>query len=208
MVWEQQKKQVPMAKKHGPNKENLEATRKVFLKIARKEFSTLGYYDTSTAQIVEESGMARGSLYYHFGDKKGLFKAVYEELADEARAEIKTRVSKTKNAWDALMACCLGCLDLCTMAKNRRIIVDVYTALTYGERNEILQRTILSELHTLLQNVLSAGYFKGHDPRSLGMLIFGFISEGGRSFELSDNVPKAREDLGKAFTMFMESARA
>jgi AcrR family transcriptional regulator len=60
-----------MGKKHGPNKENLEATRRIFLNIARKEFSTRGYYNASTAAIVEESGMARGSLYYHFGDKKG-----------------------------------------------------------------------------------------------------------------------------------------
>jgi AcrR family transcriptional regulator len=197
-----------MAKKHGPNKENLEATRRIFLQIARKEFSTQGYYNASTAQIVEESGMARGSLYYHFGDKKGLFRAVYEELMYEMRDDILEKIADKNDPWDAFISACLRCLDLLMQPQTRRIIVDVHTALTYGERVEILQRTLLEQLGTLLQGVLAAGYFKGHNPRSLGTLIFGILSEGGRSFELADNVPKAREDIGNAFVLLMEKASA
>ena len=87
-----------MAKKPGPNKQNLEATRRIFLNIARKEFSTQGYYNASTAHIVEESGMARGSLYYHFGDKKGLFRAVYEELMTEMRDAVRKDVAGAKHS--------------------------------------------------------------------------------------------------------------
>lgn len=197
-----------MAKKHGPNKENLEATRRVFLQIARKEFSTQGYYEASTAEIVERSGMARGSLYYHFGDKKGLFRAVYQELMEEMRDDIKKHIANIAEPWDAFMAGCMRCLDLLMQSQTRRIIVDVHTALTYGERLEILQHTLLEELYVLLQRVLDAGYFKGHNTRSLGLLIFGILSEGGQSFELADNVQKARDEIGNSFVLFMEKARA
>lgn len=196
-----------MAKKHGPNKENLEATRRVFLQIARKEFSVLGYYQTSTAQIVQESGMARGSLYYHFGDKKGLFGAVYEQLMEEMCVEIIDSIKDKTDNWDRFIAACLSCLDILTRSQARRIIVDVHTALTYAERLEILQRTLLLELSTLLQAVFADGYFKGQDPRALSIMIFGFISEGGRSFELATDVAKAREDIGRNFVLFMEKAR-
>lgn len=197
-----------MAKKHGPNKENLEATRRTFLKIARKEFSTLGYYNVSTANIVDESGMARGSLYYHFGDKKGLFRAVYEELMEEMQASIKQQVATAKDSWEALMDGCLHVLDMCMQDETRRIIIDVHTALSYSERVEVLQRTLLHELNAILFNVLGMGYFKGHDPRSLSIIIFGIISEGSRSFELADDIQKARDSMGKSFVLFMETARA
>lgn len=197
-----------MAKKHGPNKENLEATRRVFLTIARKEFSTLGYYNASTANIVDESGMARGSLYYHFGDKKGLFRAVYEELMEEMQISVREQVVQAKDAWEALMNGCLNVLDMCMKDETRRIIIDVHTALPYRERVEVLQRTLLHELNAILFNVLGMGYFKGHDPRSLSIIIFGIISEGSRSFELAEDINKARDAMGKSFVLFMETARA
>lgn len=197
-----------MAKKHGPNKENLEATRRIFLQIARKEFSTNGYYDSSTAQIVAESGMARGSLYYHFGDKKGLFGAVYEELMEEMRDDIMQSIIEKTDAWERFIGACLRVLDLLMQAQTRRIVVDVHTALTYAERLEILQRTLLAGLGTLLQHVFEAGYFKGQDARALGIMIFGFLSEGGRSFELASDVQKARSDIGTTFVAIMEKARA
>ena len=195
-----------MAKKHGSNKENLEATRRIFLKIARREFSTKGYYDASTADIVEASGMARGSLYYHFGDKKGLFRAVYEELMTEMQSAVSNTVSQTKDAWDAFMLGCLTILDLCTQNETRRIIIDVHTALSYGERVDILSRTLLLELQGHLSSALDAGYFKGHELRPLSMMIFGMISESGRSFELADDIAKARQIVGSTFTTFLQNA--
>ena len=197
-----------MAKKHGPNKENLEATRRTFLKIARKEFSEVGYYHASTANIVQESGMARGSLYYHFGDKKGLFRAVYEELMEEMQLAVQEEVKTANDSWDSLIRGALKVLDLCMKVETRRIIIDVHTALTYKERVEVLQRTLLHELNAILYGVMGMGYFKGHDPRSLSIIIFGIISEGSRSFELADDIVKAREAMGRSFVMFMESARA
>lgn len=196
-----------MAKKHGPNKENLEATRRLFLAIARKEFSTRGYYNASTADIVEESKMARGSLYYHFGDKKGLFRAVYEELMYEMQASVRAVMEKAKTPWDALIDGSLNLLDLCTEDKTRRIVIDVHTALTYEERLEILHRTLMDDLINALKSVIEAGHFKGHEPRPLAIIVFGMLSESGRSFELANDVPKARRVIGDTFTRFMETAR-
>jgi AcrR family transcriptional regulator len=196
-----------MAKKPGPNKENLEATRRIFLNIARKEFSTQGYYNASTAHIVEESGMARGSLYYHFGDKKGLFRAVYEELMTEMRDAVRQDVAGAKNPWEAFISGGLKMLDFCMTDEIRRIVIDVHTALSYRERLEVLQRTLLYELRAVLQGVYKMGYFKGHDPRSLSVMIFGILSEGGRSLELAEDIHKARDSLGRSFVLLMEAAR-
>ncbi len=196
-----------MAKKHGPNKENLEATRRLFLNIARQEFSSKGYYHASTADIVQQSGMARGSLYYHFDDKKGLFRAVYEQLMREMQDSVRTVSDAAQTPWDAFMAASLKVLDLCTEDKTRRIVIDVHTALTYQERLEILHHTLLDELLKLLKAVMSSGYFKGYDLGTLALMIFGMLSESSRSFELADDVGVAREMVGKTFVNFVETAR-
>lgn len=196
-----------MGKKAGPNKENLEATRRVFLQIAHKEFSTKGYYGASTAAIVEESGMARGSLYYHFGDKKGLFKAVYEEAMSGMRTDMIAKTHHIADAWEAFMTGCMTLLDLCMKDELRRIIVDVHTALTYRERYDVLRKTLLEEIQQMLVKLVDAGHFKGHDLHTLMMMVFGLISESGRSFEVSDNIVNSRAMMGNSFTLLMERAR-
>lgn len=196
-----------MAKRSGPNRENLEATRKHFMAIARKEFSEKGYYNASTADIVSESGMARGSLYYHFGDKKGLFKAIYEEAMIDMRTHVLAQIENIDDSWDRFMAACMSVLDLCMKKDLRRIIVDVHTALTYAERFSILSKTLLNELVDVLNEALRAGYFKGHDPRILMMMIFGILSESGRSFEISTDIITTRKLLGDTLVLFLEKAR-
>jgi AcrR family transcriptional regulator len=196
-----------MAKKSGPNKENLEATRRIFIDIARKEFSSEGFYKASTARIVEKADMARGSLYYHFDDKKALFHAVYEEVLHEMAHAMKKAISKTDEPWTALITGCLAAVDLFTQRETRRIIIDVQTALSYVERMDVLKRTVFLELDELLQNAINRGYLKRLKPDALRVMIFGMLSEGGRSFELADDVAKAREELGQNFTIFMDSVR-
>jgi hypothetical protein len=54
---------------------------------------------------------------------------------------------------------------------------------------------------------MEQGYFKGHDLHTLSLIVFGIMSEGSRSFELAEDVQKARADMGKAFLLFMTNAR-
>ena len=197
-----------MAKKSGPNKDNLEATRRSFIEIARREFSNQGFYAASTSKIVEESGMARGSLYYHFEDKKALFKAVYSEVLEEMASTMRNAVSDNTDPWDALVAGCLAVLDTFTKKECRRIIIDVQTALTYIERIESLKASVLKVLDELMGNAYKAGYLKKLKPEILRVMIFGMLSEGGRSFEISEDIQKSREELGHNFKAFMEGVRA
>jgi AcrR family transcriptional regulator len=46
------------------------------------EFSSMGYKKASTNHIAEKAGVARGLIYYYFGDKEGLFKFLMDSAVD------------------------------------------------------------------------------------------------------------------------------
>jgi AcrR family transcriptional regulator len=55
-------------------------SRKRLVQAALKLFSARGYYHTAIADILKESGVTRGSLYYHFPSKKELGFAAIDEM--------------------------------------------------------------------------------------------------------------------------------
>ncbi|GAX34292.1 TetR/AcrR family transcriptional regulator [Nodularia sp. NIES-3585] len=48
---------------------------------AMQEFLAYGYASTSMDRVAEASGVSKATVYSHFQDKKGLFKALIEKLA-------------------------------------------------------------------------------------------------------------------------------
>lgn len=63
--------------------ERTAATRGALIGAARELFGAQGYADVGTQAIVEAAGVTRGALYHQFGDKKGLFEAVFDAVEEE-----------------------------------------------------------------------------------------------------------------------------
>ena len=196
-----------MSKNKGSNQENLDKTRAVFLQKARQEFATKGYGDASTNKIVEESGMARGSLYYHFGDKKGLFIAVYKELLAEMEQEIDCAMSLHSESWIQFKAGIEACLNCFRDGQTRTIIIDAYAALEYEERISIQEETLLGKLNSTLGALFKDGHFKNYDPHRLGVLIFGMVSEAGRSLEMAEDIDEACAAYKHNILTLLETAK-
>jgi len=60
------------------------STKNRVLEVALRLFSEHGYRGTTTALIAREAGVAEGTLYRYFKDKKGLFMASIEPVIQEA----------------------------------------------------------------------------------------------------------------------------
>jgi len=197
-----------MSKNPGKNKENLERTHKAFLEIARAEFTEFGYADASTSRIVQTSGMARGSLYYHFGDKNGLFKAVYEEIMFEGLTSITQRMAASKSSWDSLLNGTHAFLDLCMDQTYRKIVlIESQSAMSYKERFAIHEKTLLGELKKILPELIEEGHFKGHTLETLSIFIFGILAEIGRTLDISENMAQSRALLQDAFDATLNMMR-
>ncbi len=177
-----------MNKKSKSNRANLEKTRKMFVDIAKKEFVENGFSGASTADIVEKSGMARGSLYYHFGDKRGLFKAVYKSIANESAKKILSVTQNYKAPIDSLYQGCLAYIKLFEDRAFRKIIlIEAQTALPYADRMEIQDKGVAMLLRTLIESAQKDGYFKNLEKEPLAILITGIVGEIGRTLHFSKN---------------------
>ena len=189
-----------MSKRPGANKANLEETHSIFLDIARREFCEYGYHQASTSRIVEQSGMARGSLYYHFGDKNGLFVAVYKQITTEAMEAINTALEDITDPWEAFKAGAFKYMDLCMDNEFRKItLIESQAAITIKDRLEIQEKALYGKLKNIIAPLLQQGYFPGHTENTAAVFTMGILSEIGRSFDFVEDIGEARKSFGQAF---------
>jgi AcrR family transcriptional regulator len=78
----------PVAQRSRTNAEITAETRARLLRVGRRLFAANGYADTSADAIGAAAGLTRGALHYHFGDKRGLFVAVTDQILRELVANL------------------------------------------------------------------------------------------------------------------------
>jgi AcrR family transcriptional regulator len=62
------------------------------LRVARQVFSERGYHAASIADIIAAAGIARGTFYLYFGNKR----AIFEQLLDELLAQLGRAVRRIR----------------------------------------------------------------------------------------------------------------
>jgi len=92
-------------------------TRRALLDSARALFAEHGYAATTTEQIVQRANVTQGALQYHYGEKIGLFRAVFEELKTEGMQDIIEHIRTAEgDMWDRFAV--EGCRAFIQDAKN------------------------------------------------------------------------------------------
>src|SRR6266496_3807709 len=103
--------------------ERSRATRAALVGTARGLFAQRGYAHVPAEEIVAAAGVTRGALYHHFGDKQGLFRAVFEELEAEVTAEITEAASSATEPTAAIVMGLGRYLDICQRPEVARIVL-------------------------------------------------------------------------------------
>lgn len=74
--------------------------RKKIIDTAKKIFNDKGYFNTTTAEIAKEAGLATGSLYAYFKDKKDIFLEVSELYSNDIYNNTIENLNKIKDSTD------------------------------------------------------------------------------------------------------------
>ncbi len=69
-------------------------------KAAEELFSEKGYYDTGIVDIVSKAGIAQGTFYIYFNDKKSVFAYLINKLGKELKNSIRSNIKISKGRYD------------------------------------------------------------------------------------------------------------
>ncbi len=85
--------------KEPKTKRGMETLDKI-CKAAEELFSEKGYYDTGIIDIASRAGVAQGTFYIYFSDKKNIFRYLIKNLGQELRKSIKTNTKQSRDRYD------------------------------------------------------------------------------------------------------------
>lgn len=161
-------------------KMNAAATQATLRAVGRRLFGQLGYEATSLGAICSEAGVTTGALYHHFGDKKGLFAAVAEELDEglvKLTAAARARaIAGGADAWQAFMAAIDVFLQAGLNPEGRRIgLTDAPAVLGAQAWLEIRERHGLGAMVQTVRTLQALGMLPPGDVLLRARLILGLL---------------------------------
>jgi AcrR family transcriptional regulator len=194
------------AKRDG-RKENASATQAALQMVALRWFSEQGFEKAPVGSICADAGVTVGALYHHYGDKKGLFAAVVEQvdaqLVKQALAARQTAIDSGGTPWDAFLASITTVLQAGTNAPMRRLmLVDAPAVLGTKVWGEIRQRQGLGAMRGSIAAIQAHGIFQGHDAERLARIVLGALYGG------MDSLPAVDGDVQDALTDIQQSLEA
>jgi len=150
-----------------------EKQRATILAAAAICFSRKGYHRTTMDEIVAESGLSKGTLYWYFESKQDLFLEIFESWGDTMLEAMRGMAeNRSQPAADRLRA--LGMWSMEMLAAESEIVtlmIEAYTALR-GDR-EAYERLLkvyspfLDMLTDVIEDGVRQGEFKPVNARPL-----------------------------------------
>lgn len=195
-------------------KTNAAATQATLRAAGRTLFGQRGYEATSLGAICEAAGVTTGALYHHFGDKKGLFAAVAEELDEglvrltaTARAQALARGA---DPWQAFMAAIDVFLQAGLNLEGRRIgLTDAPAVLGATAWLEIRERQGLGAMVQTVRTLQAMGLLPPGDVLLRARLILGLLYGAVEALaQPTENVQAALDDTRALVNAMLNGMRA
>lgn len=193
--------------KRDGRRENASATQADLQRAALQWFTEQGFEKAPVGSICADAGVTVGALYHHYGDKKGLFAAVVEQvdaqLVQQAFAARAAVLDAGGSPWDAFLASITTVLQAGTNAPLRRLLlVDAPAVLGAQVWGEIRQRQGVGAMRAQIDALQAQGIFAGNDAERLARIILGALYGG------LDSLPAADADVQDALADIQQSLQA
>jgi AcrR family transcriptional regulator len=189
--------------------EQAAATRAELLRAARELFAARGYGEVGTEEIVRRAQVTRGALYHHFADKRDLFRAVHEQVADDMLATIAARLAGVEGPWEALTTGIDAFLDACTDPAVIRIShLDAPAVLGWAEWREIDAQRWLGLVSAGLQEGMDAGVLRPQEVRPLAHMLLGAMVEASMLIAGAPDPAAARREVEPPLLALLAGLRA
>ena len=187
--------------------------REKVLESAIRVFARRGYAGTSVQEILRATGLSKPTLYYHFGSKAGLYRAILAYAYDESHERMRSAVgaggdceARLSGAAEALFQFTLAHEDL-----MRLVFATLFAAREEVPPDAIDPARRRRNLE-LVREVLAAGQRAGDiaagpSAMELTHAIFGAISHSIRTHLFHPEGALDRRRAARIVALFLDGAR-
>ena len=188
--------------------ERTAATRAALINAARDLFAEHGYAGVGTQAIVDGAGVTRGALYHQFGDKRGLFEAVFDAVEEEtiggaARAVLEAGdldpVETMLLAVDTYMAA------IAAPGITRITMIDAPAVLGWDGWRARGEKYGLAVIEALVADAIGKGHMAPQPTRPLAHVILGMLDESALYITRADEPDTALAEIRAVIAQFVRS---
>lgn len=177
--------------------ESMAENRGKLIAAARKAFAEKGYADASMDALTADVGLTRGALYHNFGDKRGLFAAVVNQIDSDMAERAKAHGASAGEGWDALLAEGAAYIEMALDPEVQRIVLLDGPAVLGDPSLWPSQNSCLQVTRQAVENLMADGILKSVDAEAAARLISGAALNAAMwiaaSAEPESVLPRAQE---------------
>jgi len=179
-------------------------TREKLIKAAREAFATKGFADSSMDELTAKAGLTRGALYHHFGDKKGLLRAVIAQIDAEIMARLDASLKNAPTAWEGFIDESITYIMMATEPEIQRIVLlDGPAALGDPSRFQVQNACIVSTQRTL-ERLMEEGTIREVDTLATSRLLNGALLSASLWIAQAEDQQAISKQAVDSFVMLIE----
>lgn len=184
------------------------STKRRLIEAATRQFGASGFDHASLIEIAREGGLTTGAIYHHFGDKRGLFKAVAETIEVEIAAQIEAKISAL-DPWAALINGIDIALSFAMLPHVQRIvIVDAPVVIGTTQWRAIQTRHGLGLLTSRLKQLSDDGILQVEEVELTARVLLSTIIAAAEACAISPEPDRTAERSKRLLERFMTALRS
>lgn len=129
------------------------------LDVAERLFGSKGFDNTSTNDILKETGIARGTLYYHFKSKEEILNAMIDRMTGRLLARAKDLAGRKEISVFQRLTMMIGSLHV-NGGPGGELMKQIHKPQNALMHQKIQER-LLSEMNPLLTGLIEEGIAQG-----------------------------------------------
>ncbi len=172
------------------------------LQAARHLFAHKGYDDTTTRDLATAAGVAEGTLFRHFSNKKAILIAIVTEGWVEILTDLLTELSAMSNYKAVAQLLYRRMINLHKNADMMRICF--LEAQFHPELRDRIQSEIISKMtdvtEAFFETAIQKGVYRPMNPKIIAQLFLGMFAVAGFSYNtlLEPNAsPQAMQEMAE-----------
>ncbi len=183
----------------GQRARMMEETRAKLIRAARAAFAEQGYAAASMDELTAAAGLTRGALYHNFGDKKGLLRAVIEQLDAEMVAKARAARDRAETPWLGFLEEGVAYIGLALEPEIQRIMLLDGPAVLGDPSRWPGQNACLRTTTETIEALIAAGTVVPVDAEAAARLVNGAALNAALWVAASDDPPAVLAKAVEAF---------